>query len=57
MKIGSLLGLTSVMLVMLLGQSRVFFSMSKDGLLPPLYSRIHPTYRTPYLSNLILMIL
>ncbi len=56
MKIGSLLGLTSVMLVMLLGQSRVFFSMSKDGLLPALFSRIHPTCRTPYLSNAILMV-
>jgi len=56
MKIGSLLGLTSVMLVMLLGQSRVFFSMSKDGLLPALFSKVHPTFRTPYLSNVILMI-
>jgi APA family basic amino acid/polyamine antiporter len=56
MKIGSLLGLTSVMLVMLLGQSRVFFSMSRDGLLPPIFSRVHPKYCTPYLSNAILMI-
>jgi APA family basic amino acid/polyamine antiporter len=56
MKIGSLLGLTSVMLVMLLGQSRVFFSMSRDGLLPPAFSKVHPRYRTPYLSNAILMI-
>jgi APA family basic amino acid/polyamine antiporter len=56
MKIGSLLGLTSVMLVMLLGQSRVFFSMSKDGLLPALFSKVHPAFRTPYLSNVILMI-
>ena len=56
MKIGSLLGLTSVMLVMLLGQSRVFFSMSKDGLLPSTFSHVHPKFRTPYLSNAILMI-
>lgn len=56
MKIGSLLGLTSVMLVMLLGQSRVFYSMSRDGLLPKVFSTIHPTFRTPYLSNLILLI-
>jgi APA family basic amino acid/polyamine antiporter len=56
MKIGSLLGLTSVILVMLLGQSRVFFSMSKDGLLPPLFSKVHPKFRTPYLSNILLMI-
>jgi APA family basic amino acid/polyamine antiporter len=56
MKIGSLLGLTSVMLVMLLGQSRVFFSMSRDGLLPPAFSKVHSKFRTPYLSNVILMI-
>lgn len=56
MKIASLAGLTSVMLVMLLGQSRVFFSMSKDGLLPGLFSKVHPKFRTPYLSNIILMI-
>jgi APA family basic amino acid/polyamine antiporter len=56
LKVGSLLGLTSVMLVMLLGQSRVFFSMSKDGLLPALFSRVHPRFRTPYLSNTVLLI-
>ena len=56
LKVGSLLGLTSVMLVMLLGQSRVFFSMSKDGLLPPLFSHVHPKFRTPYLSNTILLV-
>jgi APA family basic amino acid/polyamine antiporter len=56
MKIGSLLGLTSVILVMLLGQSRVFFSMSRDGLLPGLFCRLHPNYRTPYLSNLLMMV-
>jgi APA family basic amino acid/polyamine antiporter len=56
MKIGSLLGLTSVMLVMLLGQSRVFYSMSKDGLLPALFCAVHPSFRTPYLSNIVLMI-
>jgi len=56
MKIGSLLGLTSVILVMLLGQSRVFFSMSRDGLLPPVFSKVHSKFRTPYMSNAILMI-
>ncbi len=55
MKLGSLLGLTSVMLVMLLGQSRVFFSMSRDGLLPGIFSRIHPRFRTPWLSNILLL--
>jgi basic amino acid/polyamine antiporter, APA family len=56
MKLGSLCGLTSVMLVMLLGQSRVFYSMSKDGLLPRLFSEVHPRFRTPWKSNLLLMV-
>lgn len=56
MKLGSLAGLTSVMLVMLLGQSRVFYSMSRDGLLPKLFSDIHPTYRTPWKSNALLFV-
>lgn len=56
MKLGSLCGLTSVMLVMLLGQSRVFYSMSNDRLLPKLFSDVHPVYRTPWKSNLVLMV-
>ncbi len=56
MKLGSLCGLTSVMLVMLLGQSRVFYSMSKDGLLPKLFSQVHPKFHTPWKSNLLLMV-
>jgi APA family basic amino acid/polyamine antiporter len=56
MKLGSLLGLTTVMLVMLLGQSRVFYSMSKDGLLPRVFSDCHLKFRTPYKSNLLLML-
>ena len=51
-----LAGYTSVILVMLLGQSRVFYSMSKDGLLPKSFSKIHPVYRTPVKSNLLLLI-
>jgi APA family basic amino acid/polyamine antiporter len=51
-KIGALGGLTSTMIVMLLGQSRVFFSMSKDGLLPKVFSSVHPKFRTPWLSSL-----
>lgn len=56
MKLGSLAGLTSVMLVMLLGQSRVFYSMSRDGLLPKLFSDLHKTHLTPWKSNLMLMV-
>lgn len=49
-----LIGYTSVILVDLLGQSRVFFSMSKDGLLPKIFSDIHPKFRTPWKSNILL---
>jgi basic amino acid/polyamine antiporter, APA family len=51
-----LAGFSSVILVMLLGQSRVFYSMSKDGLLPPVFAELHPTFRTPYKSNIILFV-
>src|SRR5574342_1157498 len=50
--VGAVLGLGSVILVMLLGQSRVFFSMSRDGLLGKWASAVHPRYRTPYLSTI-----
>ena len=49
--IAILAGFSSVILVMLLGQSRVFFSMSKDGLLPKVFSEVHPIYRTPAKAN------
>ncbi|ACU07059.1 Amino acid permease [Flavobacteriaceae bacterium 3519-10] len=51
-----LLGYASVILVMLMGQSRVFYAMSKDGLLPKVFSEIHPKYRTPYKSNLFFLV-
>lgn len=51
-----LAGYASVILVMLLGQSRVFFSMSKDGLLPPVFHRVHQKFRTPAKSNFLFMI-
>jgi basic amino acid/polyamine antiporter, APA family len=54
--IGIIAGYSSVILVMLLGQSRVFYSMSRDGLLPPMFSFIHPKFQTPYRSNLIVMV-
>jgi APA family basic amino acid/polyamine antiporter len=52
-KCGTLAGLSTVMLVTLMGQSRIFFTMSRDGLLPPWASRIHPRYRTPWISSII----
>jgi len=51
-KVGAVFGLATVMLVMLLGQSRVFFSMSRDGLLPKWASSIHPKFRTPWISTI-----
>ncbi len=50
--VGSIMGLSTVMLVLLLGQSRVFYSMSKDGLLPKWASAIHPKFRTPWISTI-----
>ena len=49
-----LAGFSSVILVMLMGQSRVFYSMAKDGLLPSAFAAVHPKFRTPYKSNIIL---
>ena len=51
-KLGAIAGLGSVMLVMLLGQSRVFFSMSRDGLLPEWAGAVHPRFRTPWISSI-----
>lgn len=51
-----LAGFSSVILVMLLGQSRVFFSMSRDGLVPKVFSEVHPRFRTPYKSNLLFFV-
>jgi APA family basic amino acid/polyamine antiporter len=52
-KLGAVAGLSSVILVMLLGQSRVFYSMARDGLLPPFVSRVHPRFRTPWITSII----
>jgi APA family basic amino acid/polyamine antiporter len=51
-----LAGFSSVILVMLLGQSRVFYSMSFDGLVPPIFAQVHPKYRTPYKSNMVFFV-
>jgi APA family basic amino acid/polyamine antiporter len=50
-KIGAIAGLSSVILVMLLGQPRIFYTMSKDGLLPPIFASVHPRFRTPWLAS------
>jgi APA family basic amino acid/polyamine antiporter len=52
-KVGAIAGLSSVILVMMLGQPRIFYTMSKDGLLPPLFSAVHPKFRTPYLATIV----
>jgi basic amino acid/polyamine antiporter, APA family len=52
-KIGAIAGLSSVILVMLMAQPRIFFSMAKDGLLPPAFGRVHAKYQTPYVSTII----
>jgi APA family basic amino acid/polyamine antiporter len=52
-KLGAIAGLSSVILVMLLGQSRVFWTMSRDGLLPQFVNKIHPRFQTPYLTSII----
>lgn len=52
-KVGAVFGLATVMLVMLLAQSRIFYSMSRDGLLWKWAGKIHPRFRTPYLSNIV----
>lgn len=52
-KVGAIAGLSSVILVMLMGQPRIFYSMSKDGLLPPSFSKVHPKYKTPHITTII----
>jgi len=52
-KIGAIAGLSSVVLVMLLGQSRIFWTMSRDGLLPPFVGRVHPRFQTPWITSIV----
>jgi basic amino acid/polyamine antiporter, APA family len=51
--LGAVIGLASVVLVLLLGQSRVFYAMSRDGLIPPMYSDVHPKFRTPWIGTIV----
>lgn len=52
-KLGAIAGLSSVMLVMMLGQSRIFYSMGKDGLLTSQFAKIHPRFKTPYIPTIV----
>jgi len=51
--VGAIAGLASVVLVMLMGQPRIFYAMSRDGLLPEVFSKVHPRFKTPYVSTII----
>ncbi|MDX2059771.1 MAG: amino acid permease [Gemmatimonadales bacterium] len=56
-ELGAIAGLSSVILVQLMGQARVFWSMANDGLLPPIVNRIHPKFRTPWITQIVLGVL
>ena len=53
-KFGALSGLTTVILVLLYGQSRIFFNIARDGLLPGIFAHVHPKFQTPYISQLLI---
>lgn len=53
LKLGAIAGMTSTMLVMLLGQPRIFYAMSRDGLLPPVFRKVHPQFKTPSFATIV----
>jgi APA family basic amino acid/polyamine antiporter len=56
-KIGAIAGLSSVMLVLLYGQTRIFYTMARDGLIPPVFANVHPKFKTPWVNTLIVGVL
>jgi len=52
-KVGAIIGLTSVILVLMYGQTRIFYTMARDGLLPKVFAKVHPTFRTPYINTML----
>jgi basic amino acid/polyamine antiporter, APA family len=52
-KVGAIIGLTSVILVLMYGQTRIFYAMARDGLLPKLFAKVHPKYQTPWINTLL----
>jgi APA family basic amino acid/polyamine antiporter len=56
-KIGAICGLSSVMLVLMYGQTRIFYTMARDGLIPPLFAKVHPKFKTPWVNTLIVGVL
>jgi APA family basic amino acid/polyamine antiporter len=56
-KIGAIAGLSSVMLVLLYGQTRIFYTMARDGLIPPVFAKVHPKFKTPWINTLLVGVL
>jgi APA family basic amino acid/polyamine antiporter len=56
-KVGAIIGLTSVILVLMYGQTRIFYTMARDGLLPKVFARVHPKFRTPWINTLLVGII
>ncbi|MGG6498278.1 UNVERIFIED_CONTAM: amino acid permease, partial [Bacteroidetes bacterium 56_B9] len=55
-KVGAIVGLTSVVLVLMYGQTRIFYTMARDGLLPRVFSSVHPRFKTPWINTIVVAI-